>query len=536
MDIRPAMALLLVFGSAASLSPAGAALSAAQRAARFAPPAPIRACAPSTGDGDSKIAPPSRPRPSQRDGNADVAQIDALAELLPGVDVPSVVLRAPALLTIDATLLSERLRSLQGLLPAGTSAVRLVEREPTLLHLSDVAERLDRLSEAIPAVDAGVIVRRAPSLLGYNVSVVRGKLEQLRALFPGRDVDSMLKREPGLLTFAVDTNLASKLSVFEQLLPDIDVRKLLVSTPRLLLYDAENVLPSKLAALRSLLPGADVPRLVKNVPQLLEYDVEGSLVPKLVALRRLFRSSPPPPPPPNAAQRLATAKLLGARRPNPGRRASSGRRAGLAAPRGTGSAAAAAAAAGSSRRPLTTIGLLRLSALDVSVVERRLGRLAALLPEVDTIALVSRQPSLLRRDVDQSLRPRLAYMCERLGGDAAAASKVVTDNPRLLLSGWGVLGRLRFVAEAVPGGLREMSPSTAIMTPKANFASRFPEYVPWLRGQLQARGIDDGAVAVADGGIGSAAKAMSRLEARHGDLIEQEQQQTEHADRTPSSK
>ena len=56
---------------------------------------------------------------------------------------------------------------------------------------------------------------------------------------------------------------------------------------------------------------------------------------------------------------------------------------------------------------------------------------------------------------------------------------------RLLLAGWGVLGRLLFVIDAAPGGLAATTPSSVIMAPKAKFAARYPRYAGWLRERLR---------------------------------------------------
>lgn len=357
-------------------------------------------------------------------------RIRTLASLLPGIDVVGLVARAPALLELDfETAIEPRVRKLEAMLPKEASVVRTVRRMPSLLHLADLDQRLDAVATLLPGVKMEQLVSRAPSLLAYTPEALERKLGELGELFEGADALAMVRREPALLTYNVRTSLASKVAVYERELPDVDVRKLLAATPRLLSYDVATVVPRKLESLRRLLPGADVPRLVKNVPQLLEYDVDTSLPAKLVALRSLFHphaAGGPAAPPQNAAQRLATSKLLAGRRPgrSPRRsvgegsspaRGGSGRSVRRPPPK-AGSAMAAAAAAGGGagrdRRELTTIGLLRLASLDVSVVERRLGRLSALLPEVDTITLVCKQPSLLRRDVDGSLRPR----CELRGG------------------------------------------------------------------------------------------------------------------------
>ena len=133
---------------------------------------------------------------------------------------------------------------------------------------------------------------------------------------------------------------------------------------------------------------------------------------------------------------------------------------------------------------MSTIQLLRLAALDQSVVERRLSDLSTLMPEVDTIALICKQPSLLRRDVDGSLQPRLLFLTDVLG-DPNMATNVVVTNPRLLMSSWGVLARLPFVLQTVPTGLKSISVSTTLMTPKKDFGIRFPSYTSWLRKQIE---------------------------------------------------
>ena len=408
----------------------------------------------------------------------------------------------------------------------------------------------------MPGVDIGSVLSRAPSLLAYTPEVLERKVGELGELFGDRDIAAMLRREPALLTYNVRINLASKVAVYERELPGVDVRKLLASTPRLLSYNVPKTLPAKLESLRSVLPGADVPRLVRNVPQLLEFDVEGSLAPKLLALRSLFHPTAAGAPPPTAspAQRLATSKLLAARRPGRSPRSRGGRSTGRVASK----AASARQQLGSGGRPMSTVGLLRLAALDTSVVEARLGRLTTLLPEVDTIALVSKQPSLLRRDVDGSLRPRLLFISSVLEDPTEAAVRVAA-NPRLLMSSWGVLARLVYVinvrcrllslppltprplaltftlaspslSQHVPGATRTISVSTTIMTPKKGFAERFPGYTGWLRAQIEhvaAVQMADaaGSAIAADGGSSwagvPAAWPAAKLEAQLGEMLEE---------------
>mmetsp|Transcript_8475 Transcript_8475/g.22339 ORF Transcript_8475/g.22339 Transcript_8475/m.22339 type:complete len:174 (-) Transcript_8475:167-688(-) len=164
--------------------------------------------------------------------------------------------------------------------------------------------------------------------------------------------------------------------------------------------------------------------------------------------------------------------------------------------------------------------MLRLAALDIAVVEARLSKLSALLPEADVVSMVSKQPGLLRRDTEKTLRPRLLFLAQQLG-EPADATTTVCANPRLLLSSWGVLARLQFVRERVAGGLGTLSPSSTIMMPKGQFERRFDEYKPWLVARIEgarAEGAGDGGGA----GAANAEAPISELEAQHGGLLERE--------------
>ena len=446
-------------------------------------------------------------------------RLTSLRDMLPdGIDVTTLLVRAPSLLMLAETTLEERLASLAGILSpkskgapsaaTSTAVARVISRSPTLLQLSDLNERMGALSEILGlkgASERASVVARVPSLLAYDAAVLARKLDALRELFPDvADPAALVRKEPQLLTYDVGGSLRAKVQVFEEHLPGIDVRKLLATTPRLLTYDAQRIVPLKLAALAEILPGADLPRLIRHVPQLLEYDVGNTLSPKVKALRQLFHPSAvePPPPPPNQAQRLAQAKLIAKRRGAMGG-ASRG-----AALRG---AAAAGGARGGGGKGLTAVGLLRLASLDMAVVERRLGHIAQMLPEVDAVALVSKQPALLRRDVERSLRPRLVFLCAELGEEAAAGA--VSSNPRLLLGSWGVLGRLTFMREVTSGGESEnaMKVSSTLMAPKQTFEERFPQYRGWLVRQLS----EAQAGTVADDTVD-----VGALEKAHGALLE----------------
>jgi hypothetical protein len=330
-------------------------------------------------------------------------RIAILSRLLPKTNVPGVLARAPALLLLSEQTLKARVEALEALLPKGTLATAVVSRAPTLLQLVSLEERLASLDALIPGLDRRKLLTRAPSLLAYAPAALGKKVEQLSALFgPKLDVATIVRREPRMMTLHIST-IADKLKAYEELLPGVDCRKLLASTPSLLAYDVRKSLPAKLDALAAVLPGADIPRLIRLVPQLLEYDVDGTLGPKVLALRRLFHPSAAlePPPAPNMAQRLATTKLLAMRRG--GARAVSSRggasgglanaKRSAAGSRVTSAGAARAAAARAARGGgLSSVGMLRLASLDIALVERRMGLIAQMLPEVDVVELVSKQP------------------------------------------------------------------------------------------------------------------------------------------------
>lgn len=479
----------------------------------------------------------------------------SLRNLLPTIDLGQVLVRAPKLLSLDVEdTIRPRFVALETLL-GRSAAVRIVTRAPTVLQLTDLEPRLREIETLLPSSNVGAVLHRAPSLMAYDPALLRTKLTQLEQLFPGEDVRAMIRREPLLLTYDVTESLGAKVEVYRRELPGLDVCKLLASTPRLLTQNSRRVLPAKLSALQALLPSADIPRLVRrlcparrrgtllpgwshvggcrslisvwtlarqvrNAPQLLEYDVDGSLRPKLQALRGLFHpaAAMPPPPPPSAATRLATSKLLRARVERAGRSARGSRTGnrvgGRKAAALDGSMGAGLRASGRSGGP-SVVGMLRLAALDVAVVEQRMGALGMLLPETDVVELVSKQPGLLRRDPERALRPRLAFIAEQLD-DPAAATRAVSANPRLLLSGWGVTARLRFVREATPGGLSVTSPSTVIMMPKAAFERRYPEYRGWLVREIRAV---EPAASVGSASAGETT-SLANLEKRHGALIE----------------
>ena len=104
--------------------------------------------------------------------------------------------------------------------------------------------------------------------------------------------------------------------------------------------------------------------------------------------------------------------------------------------------------------------------------------------------------------------------------------QTVTANPRLLLSSYGALGRLTFVRETTGGeGPNAVSPSTALMAPKAAFAERFPAYRGWLLEQLGQ----------AEAKKGKKNADVGPLEKAHGLLLEERFQSTEEAVALPEA-
>ena len=381
---------------------------------------------------------------------------------------------------------------------------KLVLRLPPVLSLSvddNIAPSLQALQALLGVDEAelGKLVRRTPSLIAYDSTRVEDKLAALAELFNGTDTAvAMARREPALLTYDA-ASVEQKLGAFGELLPGVDARKLLASTPRLLALDPRGSVAPKLEALQNLLPGVDVLKLVAKAPQLLEYDVDGTLRPKMLALRKLFGDGDDAAsPPPDAARRLVAAKLLANRRGGGG---------------GGGLAALKQQARG--RASSSAVGLLRLASLDLAVVEKRISLLTELLPEADVATMVSKQPGLLRRDVANSLAPRLRFLEEALMSRQRAAA-LVSGNPRLLLSGWGVLGRLTFARELAVEELQK--PSALIMAPKAKFDAKFPRYKVWLAERL----VEAGRLPRKGGRVQEEfLPGLAKLEAAHGIVLEE---------------
>lgn len=465
-------------------------------------------------------------------------KLEQLGELFPGTDLGSLLLRAPTLLQLNATTtIRPRLLALQEDLQLGSFAgtVQVVARAPTLLQLSDVKARLQALREALPSLsdsDAAALVSRCPSLLAYSSSRIAAKVGALTELLQLKDekaVARVVKREPSLLTFDVERTLSAKVAAFEERLHGLDARKLLASVPRLLTIKVEESLPRKLRQLEELLPGVDVVKLVGRAPLLLEYKID-SLAPRLEELRALFTEPRPEPklalqretsaPPSKSAQRIVASKLLASRAAKSQRGANAAKRSARTASAGALGAAALArrvSAAEGRARGASTVAMLRLAMLDQTVVRERVERLSALLPSEHVYDVVSRQPGLLRRDVEGSLKPRMLFLARELGNASAAHASVVS-NPRLLLSSWGVMGRLSFVRECVSGGLGELSPGLAIMSSKKDFGERFPEYRRWMLRRLESEGVEASGAKASPKGADQ--DDLAALEVAHGTIVE----------------
>lgn len=280
-------------------------------------------------------------------------------------------------------------------------------------------------------------------------------------------------------------------------------------------------------------PGVDVVKLVGRAPLLLEYNID-ALVPRVQELRALFAEPRPEPklalqrgastPPSKSAQRLVASKLLSARAAQSQRGTSAATRRARSSGSGALGAAALArrvASAEGRERGASTVAMLRLAMLDQTVVRERVERLSALLPDEHVHNVVSRQPGLLRRDVEGSLKPRMEFLSAELG-NASAAHAAVVSNPRLLLSSWGVMGRLSYVRECVPGGFGQLSPGVAIMSAKKDFDERFPGYRGWLRERLTREGVDLPAAAAKESAAAkkTGGDVLTALELAHGSLIE----------------
>lgn len=89
-------------------------------------------------------------------------RLDALHELLPDINLSHLLVRAPALLELDLhQTIEPRVRQLEAMVPSSVGVERIVRRSPTLLQLSDLAQRLETIATLLPGVD----MSRAPLAL-----------------------------------------------------------------------------------------------------------------------------------------------------------------------------------------------------------------------------------------------------------------------------------------------------------------------------------------------------------------------------------
>ena len=74
------------------------------------------------------------------------------------------------------------------------------------------------------------------------------------------------------------------------------------------------------------------------------------------------------------------------------------------------------------------------------------GGLSPLYDREQVLEMIARTPTLLQRDVKAGLAPKLAAVRSFMS-DPDAADNMVRAKPRILLSSFGVLGRLAFLKD-----------------------------------------------------------------------------------------
>ena len=193
-----------------------------------------------------------------------------------------------------------------------------------------------------------------------------------------------------------------------------------------------------------------------------------------------------------------------------------------------------------------------------------------LLPRTEAVRLICAEPTLLQRNVSLSLAPKLALLRQLMqpvlpmditGQEvaaatmatvddenksgakllrvpdgacvlAAAADEVIRAQPRLLLSSYGVIGRVAFLAhlartsteisssdssseegqQPIEAAVSSAAVKSAIRESRARFFVRFPVYAPFLQDQLRTH-----QTAVSEEEL--EALSFAQLEARHGDIL-----------------
>eukprot|EP00614_Pseudopedinella_elastica_P019858 CAMPEP_0172648576 /NCGR_PEP_ID=MMETSP1068-20121228/241341_1 /TAXON_ID=35684 /ORGANISM="Pseudopedinella elastica, Strain CCMP716" /LENGTH=541 /DNA_ID=CAMNT_0013462899 /DNA_START=590 /DNA_END=2215 /DNA_ORIENTATION=- len=523
----------------------------------------------------------------------------------------------PKVLRYSADDFESRVSLLQDILP-GIEIRGVIQRQPTLLGLDPATilkPNLDRLGEMLnsSAKDVLRVVKHEPSLLAYDSQVLESKLGVLAQMFNFTVLKTgslVASRAPGLLTLSIESNLRPSFEALQELLP-ANKHQIVRSAPSLLAY-SEGKLREKVETLKRVLdlPDEDLGRLLALAPNILTLNVTGNLAPKLRELQLLFARKP---------DTVEEVKRAGAVRKLEAMRILSG--AGTAAFGGAAagdrkrSFASSQAAGTSGRRRSEVLGgilgrpgskagavlssSLRLkmaqnihaqagsatasqgSAPSVSATtsggggDDRRGLLAPLLPREEVIQLVARAPTLLQRNVSSSLAPKLTLlrllMQGRLGGAdcddetmAEAADEVIRAHPRLLLSSFGVLGRVAFLAHQARqaagkddgplssqrsgqeggqdvasgssrGGRQDRTlvsgaqASLAIRAPRAQFFAKNAKYENFLRSSLLAYNQmkqGDAGAREQGGGLAAAFEAEVRtlskemLEKAHGDALQ----------------
>ena len=493
--------------------------------------------------------------------------------------------------------------------------------QPTLLHANPeaLADQLSALQSLLncsqPVLNR--VVGHNPSLLITNAELIGSKLQVLAQVFNTTVEEATAVatvRAPGLLTLSVK-NIEASFAELQLLVPLGNPHRLAMRAPSLLAYSRDTLQHKVYELQRCLgLPPHGVVKLVSLAPSLLTCAVESNLEPKIRELQVLFARKAAT----KEAWRQAEARRtmsaltvlsggqpLGATRPPPRKttnfigstRGVSTRKSG-ASSGGKASAIlqsrlklkmaqstfAGAGSSSSSNKftmnesPATTAAasgddLGSSTGKSSSLGDGNNGRelLIPLLPRDEAVRLVCSEPTLLQRNVSQSLAPKLALLrhlmqpvlpieekadqeasktvatveATKSGAKllrvpdgacvlAAAADEVIRSQPRLLLSSYGVIGRVAFLAhvahassgsssretdassdqgqQPIEAAVSSATVKSAIREPRARFFVRYPDYAPYLRDQLRNH-----QPTVPEEEL--EALSFAQLESKHGDIL-----------------
>jgi hypothetical protein len=505
-----------------------------------------------------------------------------------------------------------------------------------LLHADPeaLADQLAALQSLLNCsqVVLGRVVGHEPSLLITNVELIDAKLRALAAVFNATVEQAAAvatARAPGLLTLSV-SNIEASFAELKVLLPLGNPHQLALRAPSLLAY-SRATLQRKVEQLRNVLalPLNEVLKLVSLAPSLLTCDVEANLEPKIRELQVLFARKPATQgawQQAEAVRTVAALKVLvgqavvtaassgktsGGRSGSPARgcflskggtssKASLILQARLKLKMAQSTFAGAGSKSNSSRNSSSSSDCSSDSSNDSSndssasdgasssitssSGNRGASLLSPLLPRAEAVRLICAEPTLLQRNVSQSLAPKLALLralmqpvvlVHRTSGEAddgawaddalaASADEVIRAQPRVLLSSFGVIGRVAFLAhlarnhvraettgeaavvtaaEAVglsqqPARLEEereedagsldrsalleasvnsAAVKSAVREPRARFFDRHPTYAGYLKEQVRAHA----QAAEGNGADEDHLQALSpaQLETRHGDIL-----------------